>query len=194
MKCPKCGNEIENGAKFCPVCGAAQYPPETIRCPGCGTEMDCRASFCPVCGRAVGGQSNTWYNAPPNSRYAAEPIGYRAPIQRRSIPLCLVLSVITCGIYGLYWLYCLTEDLNLAARQENETSGGMVVLLSIVTCSVYEYFWLYQAGKKVNQVHCFAGDREDGSLSLLYLLLGFVCSGLVSYALIQNELNKVAGL
>lgn len=31
-------------------------------------------------------------------------------IQSRSIPLCIILSIITCGIYGLYWLVCLANE------------------------------------------------------------------------------------
>ena len=25
----------------------------------------------------------------------------------RSVGMCVVLSIITCGIYGIYWYYCL---------------------------------------------------------------------------------------
>ena len=30
----------------------------------------------------------------------------------RSVGMCVVLSIITCGIYGIYWYYCLNEDIN----------------------------------------------------------------------------------
>lgn len=33
-------------------------------------------------------------------------------IQPRSVPLCIVLSIITCGLYGLYWFVCLTNEVN----------------------------------------------------------------------------------
>lgn len=120
--------------------------------------------------------------------------GYRAPISQRSIPVCIILSIVTCGIYALYWLYCLAEDLNAVSQDGDNTSGGMVVLLSIVTCSIYQLYWFYKAGGKVNDVRFRTGEREDGSLGILYLLLGFFGLSLVAYALIQNELNRVAGL
>lgn len=31
-------------------------------------------------------------------------------IQQRNIALCIVLSIVTCGLYGLYWYVCLTND------------------------------------------------------------------------------------
>ena len=30
----------------------------------------------------------------------------------RSIALCIVLSIITCGLYGIYWFVCATDDTN----------------------------------------------------------------------------------
>ncbi len=167
-----------------------------MKCPKCGTEMDDRANFCPVCGESLksGASGGSRQNFEPG-RYADPPLNqYRAPIGRRNIAVCIILSIVTCGIYGLYWLYCIVEDLNAAGRQTNDTGGGLVVLLSIVTCDIYLLYWMYKAGGKVNQLHYISGQREDGSLGILYLILTFFGVGIVSYALIQNELNKVAGL
>ena len=33
-------------------------------------------------------------------------------IQERNIVTCIILSIITCGIYGIYWEICLVNDLN----------------------------------------------------------------------------------
>ena len=55
-------------------------------------------------------------------------------IERRNIAVCIVLTLVTCGIYGIYWIVCLTNDVNTVSGDVNGTSGGMVVLLTIVTC------------------------------------------------------------
>ena len=57
-------------------------------------------------------------------------------VKQRSVGLCIVLSVITCGIYGLYWLVCLNNDANTVTGKPG-TDGGMVLLLTIVTCGLY---------------------------------------------------------
>ena len=159
-------------------------------CSKCGTNVDDRASFCPVCGNQLG--ENT---APPEEN-GGEPAGggYRAPITQRNIAVAIVLSFITCGIYMLYWIYCLVTDLNLASGEVDDTSGGTVVLLDIVTCSIYMLYWFYKAGGKVNQIHYLDDKPQDSSLGLLYLLLSLFGFSIVTIALIQNELNKVADM
>ena len=151
-------------------------------CPKCGTNVDNQASFCPVCGTALGG-------GPSYPPYGG---GYRAPIPVRSIPLAIVLSIITCGIYGLYWVYCVVTDLNTASGEVDDMSGGLVILLSIVTCGIYMLYWFYKAGGKVNKIQYLDGRSQDSSLGILYLLLTFFGLSIVTLALIQSELNKVA--
>ena len=60
-------------------------------------------------------------------------------IERRNIAVCIVLTLVTCGIYGIYWIVCLTNDVNTVSGDVNGTSGGMVVLLTIVTCQPEEH-------------------------------------------------------
>ncbi len=148
-------------------------------CQKCGTNVDDRADFCPVCGTALHGQ------APSNG-------GYRAPITQRNIALAIVLSIVTCGIYMLYWMYCVVTDLNLASGETEDTGGGMVILLSIITCDIYMLYWFYKAAGKVNKIHSLNGEPQDTSAGILYLLLSLFGFDIVSLALIQNELNKVA--
>ena len=99
---------------------------------------------------------------------------------------------LTCGLYMLYWMYCLVNDLNTASGEVDDTSGGLVLLLSIVTCDIYWLYWLYKAGGKVGKIQYLNGQRQDSSLGILYLLLSIFGLGIVAIALIQNELNKVA--
>ena len=119
---------------------------------------------------------------------------YRAPVKNRNIALCVVLSIITCGIYGIYWLVCLVDDLNVASGRTGDTSGGMVFLLSLITCGIYGIYWLYIAGEKVAYIKQRNTGEIDSSSSVLYLILGIIGFGIVAYALIQSELNKVATL
>ena len=89
-----------------------------MKCKKCGTEVDDRAKFCPVCGEPMGFGSAPHAPEPPRPNYSSSDYGnsggYRAPIAARSIPMAIILSIITCGIYGIYWMYCLVNDLNTA--------------------------------------------------------------------------------
>lgn len=113
-------------------------------------------------------------------------------IQERNIVTCIILSIITCGIYGIYWEICLVNDLNVAADTPNDTSGGMVFLLSIITCGIYMLYWIYKAGEKVQAAQAKRGLPSDSNSGILYLVLSLVGFSIVSYCLIQNELNKMA--
>ena len=161
-------------SKFCYKCGA-QLNDEDVFCNNCGTK-----------------QEENVYQAQPSRDYQnAQNFAGSSPVISKSIGVCIILSIITCGIYGLYWLYCMAEDLNRISGK-NDTSGGLVVLLSIITCGIYGWFWLYQAGDKINQGKMQRGVPADSSLGILYLVLGIFGFSIISYALIQNEINKFA--
>ncbi len=113
-------------------------------------------------------------------------------IQERNIVTCIILSIVTCGIYGIYWFICIVNDLNAAADKPNDTSGGIVFLLSIVTCGIYMLYWMYKAGEKVQEAQSKRGMASDSNNSLIYLIVTLFGFGIVAYCLIQNELNKMA--
>lgn len=112
-------------------------------------------------------------------------------LQERNIAVCIILSLVTCGIYGIYWMVCMANDLNTAAETPNDTSGGMVFLLSLITCGIYAFYWLYKAGGKLESAQQKRGLPSSNN-GVLYLILAILGLGIVNYCLIQNELNKLA--
>ena len=109
-------------------------------------------------------------------------------IERRNIAVCIVLTLVTCGIYGIYWIVCLTNDVNTVSGDVNGTSGGMVVLLTIVTCGIYGIYWMLKLNDEINLL-CGDTNAASGALYLILQIFGF---GIIAYALMQNELNKLA--
>ena len=45
-------------------------------------------------------------------------------MKKRNIALCVIFSIVTLGIYGLYWFVQITNDVNELAGPEKKTSGG----------------------------------------------------------------------
>ncbi len=111
-------------------------------------------------------------------------------IQKRSIAVCIILSIITCGIYGIYWYICLNNDTNTASNTFG-TSGGMVVLLTLVTCGIYGFYWAFKQGEKLDAAKNSRGIPSSNS-GILYLILSLFGFSIVAWALMQNELNKLA--
>ena len=65
----------------------------------------------------------------------------------KNIVVCVILSIVTCGIYSLYWLYTLNEAARTVNPNEWQMGGGMVILLSIITCGIFGLYWYYKMGK-----------------------------------------------
>ena len=110
-------------------------------------------------------------------------------IKQRNIALCIVFSIITFGIYALYWFVCLTNDANQESGQTDATSGGVALLLTIVTCNIYG--WAYKMGEKIDAIKTKNG-QPAGNSSILFLLLQLCGLGIVSYAIMQDTINKNA--
>ena len=114
-------------------------------------------------------------------------------IQKRNIAVCIILSIVTCGIYEFYWLYKMAEDVNSIRQDPNATSPGMVLLLSIVTCGIYLFFWFYKSGEAIDNALMMQG-RQPGSKAILYLLLSIFGLSIVSMGLLQNDINDQADM
>ena len=63
---------------------------------------------------------------------------YTRPISRREIGLCILFTLITCGIYGIYWVYCMGEKLDRYNGKDGN-SGLLFVLLTIFGLSIVAY-------------------------------------------------------
>ncbi len=108
---------------------------------------------------------------------------------RREPAIVILLSIFTCGIYGIYWLLVNNSD----ARNNmgfNGPSGLVLILLVLVTCGIYMFYWRYKITQHV-------GSDDDASKVLLYSLLGIIpFVGLVFAILaiieMQNVFNEAA--
>ena len=132
--------------------------------------------YCPYCGEKI---------------YKEEYTYDQAPIYSRSIPIAIILSIVTFGIYGLYWLNSLANDINTLTHQE-QPSGFKVLVLTIITLGFYELYWLYKVGVRLSNFQAYQGEMVDSYRALVYLLLGIFGLNIVARALIQNDLNKYA--
>ncbi len=173
--CSKCGANVPEGNTFCPNCGAQMNGPEP-------QYQDPQYQY-----------QDPQYQQPQYQQPYRAPGGYRANIQKRNPVTCILLSIVTCGIYGLIWFFNIVNDLNTAAQTPEDKTAVTIILLSIVTCGIYGIIWLYNAGQKVDKIRQFNGEAPSNS-GMTYLLLSIFGLGVVVYYLIQQELNKVAAI
>lgn len=170
-----------------------------MNCPNCGAPIEPNGNFCNACGTQISQEENK-NNAEGASSYNNTPFftpetTASAPakpvkIKSRNIATCIILSIVTCGIYGIYWFISMVNDIN-EVSENNGPSGGVVFLLSLVTCSIYLWYWMYKAGANINAAQKMRGMDGDSNSGIVYLILSIFGLAIVAYALIQSELNKL---
>lgn len=114
MKCNYCGHEYSHG-NFCPNCGAANNIDASSQNGQQNYQPPAQPQF---------RQQNQYQNT-----YGSSPM-----IQRRSIATCIILTIVTCGIYGIFWFISLTDDTRALSNDFTGASGGtaFVYTLSLV--------------------------------------------------------------
>jgi len=70
-------------------------------------------------------------------------------------------------------------------------SPVLVIVLSFVTCGIYFIYWAYKAGTLLDQKSIEAG-RAAESRPVLYVVLSIFGLAIVTYALMQDSINKLA--
>jgi hypothetical protein len=111
-------------------------------------------------------------------------------LQQRSIALYIVLSIVTCGIFAIYWYYTIATDL-YNTNNNLSTSPGITLLLYIVTCGIYGIYVYYKWGQALGAV-CADKGIPGEDRSILYLVLAIFGLSIINMALIQSDINQLA--
>ena len=113
-------------------------------------------------------------------------------IKQRSVAMVIILTLITFGIYGLYWMYAITGELSHATNDPN-FSGAKALIFLFLTFGIYGLFWYYIVGQKMAEM-----QRQHNMLikdnGVLYIVLAIFVLGIISDAIIQAEMNKFVGV
>ncbi len=109
--------------------------------------------------------------------------------QYRDPGVTLLLSLVTCGIYYLYYIYIASAEAN-AYLGERDTDPMMEVILSLVTCFLYTIYWDYKMAHKIAKMQEIAGVRVIDN-AILYLVLNFLGVGFLPHLIQQGQLNEI---
>ena len=147
-------------------------------CHKCGAQCEDEAKFCKQCGAKLAdvntNQNQYTYEVPP--QYTGT---------ETNIAIAVILSIVTCGLYGIYWMIKLNDEINQICGDTHANSGGMVFLFTLITCGIYGLYWMYKMGEKCDQI-----KGVNGNSGILYLILGIFGLGIVNYCLMQDTINK----
>lgn len=82
-------------------------------------------------------------------------------IERHDITLRILFTFLTCGLYGLYWMAQVTNDVHAVSGKPQCAGGGKAVLFSALTCSIYMYYWIYKIGGELVEARYRMGLALD---------------------------------
>jgi len=108
-------------------------------------------------------------------------------INKRSIARCILLSIITCGIYWIYWHSLLVKNIRAITNDSRSCTGEMLCLLFVPFYSIY---WWYTRGKIVKDQFAVHGQSATGS-EIAYLILHLLGLDIVAMAIMQSDFNAL---
>ena len=110
-------------------------------------------------------------------------------IQKKEIVLYVILTIITCGIFGIVWFINITDD-TAKLSGDNEMSGGKAFLFTLLTCGIYGIYWAYKIGQQLYKTKTDHNIQASDN-SVIYLILQFFGLGIIVYCLAQNDINEI---
>ena len=106
-------------------------------------------------------------------------------IKQRKLVTCILLSLITCGIYSIYWVIMLAKE----AVSVKDPADNAV--LEIVLMLFLPFLGIFLTEKKFAE-GCAARGTAHSDNSVIYLVLGIFGLGIIGICMLQNDLNKIA--
>ena len=98
-------------------------------------------------------------------------------VKHRNIFLVYLFSIITFGIYSLYWF--------VSTKKEMNNLGAKIPTAWLLIVPIANIYWEYKYCEGFSQV-----VKKDDNTILWFILLFLV--GIIMPAIVQSELNKIA--
>lgn len=107
-------------------------------------------------------------------------------MKNRSVPMVIILSLVTFGIYGLIWYHQTRQELLEKKVVEKIMSPWLVLIPFVGPILFLVFLWQYSgAVEKVTN-----GKYSSGVAFLMLFLIGFIGQGLIQGA--YNEVGEVS--
>lgn len=97
-------------------------------------------------------------------------------VKHRNPILIVIFTIITLGIYGIYWLY--------STKKELVELGASVPTFFLIIIPIINIYWVYKYAKGVAHI-------AKNSMGIIYFILWLVLAP-IAMILTQIELNKFA--
>ena len=122
-------------------------------------------------------------------------------VTNRGFWLSLLLTIVTLGFYQWYLIYAFARETNIACKDDNKKTTGLVLylLLSLVTLGIYAVVWECMWINRCNE-YLRKNNKPDGlqvsTYLLTFFLLGWLTLGIMYLVVyckqlyLQNAVNS----
>jgi len=110
-----------------------------------------------------------------------------------SIVKDIILSIITCGIYYLFWQARQMRAVNYLLEEEKYNFWKWF-LLTIITCGIYNIYYEYIIAQSIMEVQRRLDKPVSNNLHILSVVLAIFGLGIVADAIQQDEINRLFGI
>lgn len=107
-----------------------------------------------------------------------------------NIPLYLILSLLTCGLWYLYWLY---QQMEILEELDKDSSYSFLffVVLSLVTCGLYTVYYYYKVSTAIVKIQRERNKFVESNLPVISIILVVFGLGFVTTCIHQSKLNDI---
>lgn len=109
--------------------------------------------------------------------------------------IVVVLGLVTCGLYLLYWQYVTTEELKTSTGR-NDLNPVLDLILGFVTCGIWVVYVSYRNAQVVHEQFVrHSLQHEDKSTLIVILYVAALFNGLtalIAPMILQDEYNKMS--
>lgn len=116
--------------------------------------------------------------------------------ENRNWLVCILLTLITFGIYGLYLIHIVAKETNIACEEDGKNTMGLLlyILLSLVTFGIFAIIWEILLLVRWKE-HARRNNEAPACSLVAYLLwsiLGsmIIIGPIVAFALMISGLNQ----
>jgi len=107
-----------------------------------------------------------------------------------SIPLYLILTLLTFGIFNLYWNYLQMEACNSLLKRV-EFRFGYWILFTLLTCGIYHIFYQYKMGAAIVELQRNYNAVVFDALPVISVIVTVLGLSIVVDCIHQHEINKL---
>ncbi len=102
----------------------------------------------------------------------------------------LILTLITCGLYDIYWNFLQMEACNKLLGKD-EFSFWSWAIFSLLTCGLYHIYYQYQMGIAITEIQQKANKPVFENLPIISVFATIFGLSVLVDCVHQHEINKI---